>query len=50
MLKVSLPAPPLIASKAVQRESIALNVSLPAVPVKLSIPVVSDQMVQNAIN
>ena len=40
-LNMSLPAPPLIESKAVHRESIALNVSLPAVPVKLSIPVVS---------
>jgi hypothetical protein len=48
ILSVSMPAPPFRLSSvpkvAVPPSGIELNVSLPEVPVKLSIPVVSDQV------
>jgi hypothetical protein len=48
MFSVSMPAPPFMLSSVpkvgVAPSGIELNVSLPEVPVKLSIPLVSDQV------
>jgi hypothetical protein len=52
MASVSVPAPPLILSKIDNAVAVAaLNVSLPAVPVKVSTLVVSDLFcTQNGVN